>query len=232
MDFYDEGTLIWLEADVTIRKLSRGKRSLDDFCKRFHGGGSGGPEVKVYGFSDVVADLNAVAPYDWSAFLTERIKRRGKGAPLGGIEGGGWSLTYGDTRSPLLKVQEDVEETVDVRYSIGLLLDKTGTIVDVIPDSSAFASGVAPGMKLIAVNGRRCSKYVLRDAIQAAKAAPAAVRLLLENDDFFREVPVEVRGGERYPKLVRAATGSDVIGAILAPNAETPYNNGSESKKR
>ena len=232
VDFYDEGTLIWLEADVTIRKLSGGKRSLDDFCKRFHGGGSGGPEVKVYGFSDVVADLNAVAPYDWSAFLTERIKRRGKGAPLGGIEGGGWSLTYGDTRSPLLKVQEDVEETVDVRYSVGLLLDKTGTIVDVIPDSSAFASGVAPGMKLIAVNGRRCSKYVLRAAIQAAKAAPAAVRLLLENDDFFREVPVEVRGGERYPKLVRAATGSDVIGAILAPNAETPYNNGSESKKR
>ena len=32
VDFYDEGTLIWLEADVTIRKLSGGKRSLDDFC--------------------------------------------------------------------------------------------------------------------------------------------------------------------------------------------------------
>ena len=232
VDFYDEGTLIWLEADVTIRQLSGGKRSLDDFCKRFHGGGSGGPEVKVYGFSDVVADLNAVAPYDWSAFLTERIKRRGQGAPRGGIEGGGWSLTYDDTRSPLLKTQEEVEQTVDVRYSIGLLLDKTGTIVDVIPDSSAWAAGVAPGMKLVAVNGRRCSKYVLRDAIQATKATPAALRLLLENDDFFREVPVEVRGGERYPKLVRAATGNDVIGAILAPKSESPYNIHPAAKKR
>ncbi len=232
VDFYDEGTLIWLEADVTIRQLSGGKRSLDDFCKRFHGGGSGGPEVKVYRFSDVVADLNAVAPYDWSAFLTERIKRRGQGAPLGGIEGGGWSLTHDDTRSPLLKTQEEVEEKVDVRYSIGLLLDKTGTIGDVIPDSSAWAHGVVPGMKLIAVNGRRYSKYVLRDAIQATKATPAALRLLLENDDFFREVPVEVRGGERYPKLVRAATGNDVIGSILAPLAETPYNIHPASKKR
>jgi predicted metalloprotease with PDZ domain len=232
VDFYDEGTLIWLEADVTIRKLSGGKRSLDDFCKRFHGGGSGGPEVKTYGFSDVVADLNAVAPYDWSAFLTERIKRRGEGAPLGGIEGGGWSLSYDDTRSPLLKAQEDVEDKVDVRYSIGLLLDRAGTVVDVIPNSNAFASGVAPGMKLAAVNGRKYSKYVLRDAIQATKATPAAVRLLLENEEFFLEVPVEVRGGERYPKLVRAATGNDVIGVILAPKAESPYNIDPASKKR
>jgi predicted metalloprotease with PDZ domain len=77
VDFYDEGTLVWLEADVTIRRLTGGARSLDDFCKRFHGGGTGLAEVKTYGFSDVVADLNAVAPFDWSAFLTERVKRRG-----------------------------------------------------------------------------------------------------------------------------------------------------------
>ena len=232
VDFYDEGTLIWLEADVTIRRLTKGTRSLDDFCKRFLGGGKGLPEVKIYGFSDVVADLNAVAPYDWGAFLTERIKRRDGGAPLGGIEGGGWRLTYDDTCSPLQKSSESVKEIVDVRYSIGLLLDKAGTVVDVIPDSNAWTSGVAPGMKLIAVNGRRYSKHVLRDAIHATKETPAAVKLLLENDDFFREVPVEVRGGERYPLLARKAEGDDVIGAILAPLAETPYNIDPKSKKR
>ena len=232
VDFYDEGTLIWLEADVTIRKLTSGKRSLDDFCKRFHGGGTGRPEVKPYSFSDVVADLNAIAPYDWSAFLTERIKKRGSGAPLGGIEGGGWRLTYDDTRSPLVKSQEDVTERVDVRYSIGLLLDKAGTIVDVIPDSNAWKVGVAPGMKLVAVNGRRYSKHVLTDAIDATKASPSSVKLILENDDFFREASVEVRGGARYPKLERKAEGDDVIGAILAPKAETPYNTDPHSKKR
>ena len=232
VDFYDEGTLIWLEADVTIRRQTGGARSLDDFCKRFHGGGTGLPEVKPYGFSDVVADLNAVAPFDWSAFLTERVKRRGGRAPMGGIEGGGWRLTYDDTRSPVLVSQEEVAQNVDVRYSIGFLLDKTGRVIDVIPDSNAWKSGVAPGMQLVAVNGRRYTKHVLRDAIRATKEAPASVKLFLENDDFFREVAVDVQGGERYPKLARKAEGDDVIGAILAPKAETPYNIDPKPKKR
>ena len=43
VDFYPEGVLIWLEADVLIRQQSQGRRSLDDFCKRFCGGQSGPP---------------------------------------------------------------------------------------------------------------------------------------------------------------------------------------------
>ena len=38
VDFYDEGDLIWLEADVLIRQQTQGRRSLDDFCRKFHGG--------------------------------------------------------------------------------------------------------------------------------------------------------------------------------------------------
>ena len=38
MDFYPEGTLIWLEVDVIIRELSKGAKTLDDFCHAFHGG--------------------------------------------------------------------------------------------------------------------------------------------------------------------------------------------------
>jgi predicted metalloprotease with PDZ domain len=219
-DFYNEGTLIWLEADVTIRKATKGARSLDDFCKRFHGGGSGHPEVKPYEFADVVADLNAVLPYDWGGFLNERIRRRTSGAPLGGIEGGGWKLTYADTRSDLLKSREEVLENVDVRYSIGLLLTKAGAIVDVIPDSDAWKRGIAPGMSLVAVNNRAYTKHVLRDAIAATKATTLPVKLLLKNDDYFREISVDVKGGERYPSLTRAAAGDDLIGAILAPKAK------------
>ena len=42
-DYYEEGTLIWLEADVLIRRQTGGKRSLDDFCRLFLGGRSGPP---------------------------------------------------------------------------------------------------------------------------------------------------------------------------------------------
>ena len=38
VDYYPEGTLIWLEVDVMIRQLSKGAKSLDDFCRAFHGG--------------------------------------------------------------------------------------------------------------------------------------------------------------------------------------------------
>ena len=157
---------------------------------------------------------------------------RASGAPLGGIEGGGWRLAYDDTRSLLLKSQEDVLERTDLRYSIGLLIDKAGKIIDVMPDSNAWKGGVTPGMELVAVNGRRYSKDVLRDAIIATKESSASVKLLLENDDFFREASIEVRGGARYPKLERKSGGDDVIGAILAPRAETPYNIDPRSKKR
>jgi predicted metalloprotease with PDZ domain len=231
-DFYDEGTLIWLEADVTIRKLTRGAKSLDDFCKRFHGGGTGAPEVKTYVFSDVVAALNAIAPYDWAGFLNERILRRGGGAPLGGIEGGGWRLTFAETRSPTLKSLETVTDLVDTRYSLGLLLEKSGKVVDVPTDSPAWTAGVRPGMTLLAVNGRKFGPDVLRDAIHATKASPGRVTLILENDDFFRELPVSLDGGERYPVLTRKQDGEDVIGAILAPKAETPYNNPPAANKR
>ncbi len=50
VDYYPEGTLIWLEADVTIRKLSKGTKSLNDFCRAFYGGSSGKPEMKTYTF--------------------------------------------------------------------------------------------------------------------------------------------------------------------------------------
>ena len=69
-----EGELIWLEADTIIRKQSGGKKSLNDFCARFHGlGGDTPPKVVPYTFDDVVENLNAVVPYDWATFLHERI---------------------------------------------------------------------------------------------------------------------------------------------------------------
>ena len=56
LDYYPEGELIWLEVDATIRQQTHGERSLNDFCKRFHGGESGPPKVVPYTFEDVVRD--------------------------------------------------------------------------------------------------------------------------------------------------------------------------------
>src|SRR5262249_4136831 len=65
-DYYDEAALIWLEADVLIRRQSQGARSLDDFCRSFFGPPNSLPQVKPYSFEDVLATLQQVMPYDWA----------------------------------------------------------------------------------------------------------------------------------------------------------------------
>jgi predicted metalloprotease with PDZ domain len=74
VDYYPEGELVWLEVDTILRRLSKGKRSLNDFAARFLGqGGNTPPEVLPYDFSDIAANLNAVEPYDWQSFLEQRL---------------------------------------------------------------------------------------------------------------------------------------------------------------
>ena len=179
------------------------------------------PPVRTYALDDVVLALNAVAANDWPRFLDARLHDRGAHVPLGGIEGAGWSLDWSEKPSPLLEATGSVSEVVDLRYSLGLLLESSGAITDVIPDSPAWKAGLAPGMKIVAVDERRYAKEGLEDAIRAGKDAPVAIALLVENADYFRTIEVETRGGPRFPVLTRGK-GPDLLEAILAPKARTP----------
>ena len=85
MDFYDEGALIWLDADTLIREQTDGKKSLDDFCRAFFGGDDGPPEVKPYEPKDVYAALNGVVEHDWQGFFDERVSQAGAEPPLDGL---------------------------------------------------------------------------------------------------------------------------------------------------
>lgn len=173
VDYYDEGWLIWLEADVLIREKSKGARSLDDFCRRFHGGASGPPSVLTYTFQDVVSTLNDVAPHDWRAFLTDRLERTSPHASLGGIESGGYRLVYNDTPNDFVQGPDEAHD-LDKRFSLGFKLKTDASIVDVIPDSPAAKAGLGPGMKIVAVNGRRFSAKVLKDALWSEKVEAGA----------------------------------------------------------
>ena len=218
VDFYDEGLLVWLEADVMIRRLSNGKLSLDDFFHRFHGGPEHGAEVKPYTFDDVVTALNDVQPNDWAKFLRDRVYTVQPHPPLGGILQGGWQTAWVDSLGPMQKGDEAAGKAVDETYSVGFSLDEpTGAVQDVVPGSAADRAGVAPEMKLLGVNGRRWNKDALRDAIAASKAG-GAIELLLENQEFFRTAKLTYREGRRYPALVRTTGEHDWVGEILTPH--------------
>jgi len=220
VDYYAEGSLIWLEADVLIRQLSKGAKSLDDFCKAFHGGISGPPALKPYNFDDVVAALNGVQPHDWVAFLKQRVTSTEARAPLGGIEKGGWKLTYDDVRSEFWKAREETRKITDLTYSIGILLNEDGMVGDVRYGGPAQKAGLSPAVKLIAVNTRQYTPTALREAIAKTATDTKALELLVKNGEFYQTYAIDYHGGERYPHLTRDAATPDLLTAILAPRVK------------
>jgi predicted metalloprotease with PDZ domain len=224
VDYYDESTLIWLEADTIIRKQTNDKKSLDDFCRTFLGGENTLPKVVPYTFDVVIASMNEVLPYDWRAFFTERLRSHGPGAPLGGLENSGWRLAFTETPNEFEHVNEVSSQEVNLQFSLGILVHAPGgedgdQIQDVIPDSPAANSGLAPGMRLVAVNGRKWSAEILRDAIKRAKGGTDAIDLLAQNGDFYHTYRIDYHGGERYPHLETVSGKADMLSEIAKMKA-------------
>jgi predicted metalloprotease with PDZ domain len=219
VDFYPEGDLLWLDVDTTIRKLSGGKKSLNDFAAAFEGlGGNTPPKVVPYSFDDVVAALNAVQPNDWAAFLRQRLDSNAAGAPLGGIENGGYKLTYEPRPTPWSDMENTQSGSFDFWYSLGLHVDSGGILTDVLKDGPANKAGLGPGMRLVAVNQRSFTPALLRAAVNDAEGATGPqVELIVENADYFKVVKVDYHGGERYPVLERIAGAPDTLDDILQP---------------
>jgi predicted metalloprotease with PDZ domain len=217
LDYYPEGELIWLEVDATIRQETHGQKSLNDFCRSFHGGASGPPEVVSYTFEDVVRVLNGVAPYEWAKLLRERVTAVSKHAPLGGIERGGWKLVYSDKPNLLSQAEEKLSKRADFSYSLGFDAAEDGRLDDVIVGSPAYQAGIGPGMRLVAVNGRKWSPPVLHAALKAAQGSDRPIELLVENAQFFKTYSVAYHEGEKNPHLERVAEQPDILGDIVKP---------------
>ena len=221
VDFYNEGSLIWLEADVTIRSLTGGKKTLDDFCALFHGQGDNGRVwVKPYDAAEVYDTLNKVAPYDWKKFFETRLRSKSADIPAGGIEGAGYRLVYTDAAN-MFTEPWTLDGGLNAYGSLGVHVGSDGTIDNAWPAMPAYAAGVSSGMKIIAVNGRRFSTDDLKRAIAASKTATGPLELIVENGSYFKTVKVEYHGGLRYPHLERVATGgTDILADIAAPRAK------------
>jgi predicted metalloprotease with PDZ domain len=217
VDFYDEGALIWLDADTLIREKTQGTKSLDDFCRAFHGGGNGAPEVKSYTFADIVKGLNDVVAHDWKAFLEERVQGLSARAPLEGIARGGWKMVLKTEPNEFRKIVNDEGKSLNLTSSIGLLLTNEGKITDVVPGSPADQSGIGPHMKILATNGRRFEADRLTEAITATADGKAKLELLIENSEYLVNHPIDYAGGSKHPHLVRDETKPDLLGEIFKP---------------
>jgi predicted metalloprotease with PDZ domain len=219
-DYYSEGALIWLEADTLIRERSQGKRSLDDFARRFFGINDGSYTTVTYTFDDVVKALEALEPYDWRGFLRERLDGVGRPAPLAGLKRGGYRLAYTDKPGELAESADGQRKRVSLGYSLGVVVDaKDGTLLYVAWDSPAFKAGLAEDVKLVAVNGEAWSGDALKDAIKAAQGSKQPIELIIKAGERYRVVSIDYHDGLRYPHLVREDGTPALLDAILAPRS-------------
>ena len=215
-DYYDEGLLIWLDADTLIRDLSHGERSLDDFARRFFGINDGSYIPVTYTFDDVVTALNDVQPYDWAMFLRSRVDVVNPHPPLDGITRGGYRLVFSDVASEFYKSAEARAKDTNLTFSIGLSVEGSGNIASVLWDGPAFKAGLSPGVQIVAVNGIAFNADRLKDVIKAAKNASAPIELIVKDQDRFRIVRMDYHDGLRYPHLERDPAQPARLDEILA----------------
>lgn len=221
-DYYQEGELLWLDADTLIRKMTNNKKSLDDFEKIFLArGGNTGPMIVTYTFDELASDLNQVVPYDWASFLHDRVDKIHPRADFDGIERGGYKLVYKDKPNPSAKMVAAAfarrGDGVDCWFSIGLQVNGEGNIFDVLWNGPADKSGLAPGEKIIAVNGQIFSPDRLRDAIRDAKGKAEPIKLIVQADTYIHNAQIDYHDGERYPVLERVEGTPDFLDDITKP---------------
>jgi predicted metalloprotease with PDZ domain len=226
-DYYDEGELVWLDADTQIRKMTNNQKSLDDFQRIFLGkGGNTGPLIVTYTFDELVRDLNEVAPYDWGTFLHDRVDKINPHADLAGIERGGYKLVYTDKPNAselVITANAGPDATVvNAWYSIGLRVGAENTIKDVRWNGPADNAKIVPGSKIIAVNGQVFSPDVLRAAIREAKGKSEPIRLIVQLDNFVSIADIDYHDGERYPVLQRIEGTPASLDDITRPLASPP----------
>jgi predicted metalloprotease with PDZ domain len=217
-DYYEESSLIWLDADTLIREKSQGKRSLDDFAKLFFGAEPERLEPLTYTFDDIVATLNRVQAHNWSAFLRERLDSHEVSAPLDGLRRAGWRLDWSETESETARNAGGRERNDDFAYSLGLLLRPDGQVQQVRWSSPAFEAGMSPALTVVAVQGMAYKAERLAAAITANKEGKAPLQLLVKEGERYRTLTIDYRQGLRYPKLVRIEGVAEGLDAgVLKP---------------
>lgn len=225
-DYYSEGDLVWLDVDTTIRKLTNDRKNLHDFLRIFVAGkGSTPPQIIPYDFEELVRDLKQVVPYDWARFFRDRLYSVQPHVNTEGIEQGGWRLVYSDKPNEYQEARSSLLNRAPVApnvwYSLGLSLDDGGAIGDVRVGSPADAAKLAPGEKILAVNGNIYSGDAMKDAVHATKGG-GPLNLIVQNDTHVRTVVIDYHDGERYPHLERIDSTPDYLDEITKPLTTAP----------
>ena len=217
-DYYQEGAMIWLDADTLIREATKGRASLTTFAQKFFGIQDGNFGEVTYNFDDVVAGLNAVYPYNWAAFLRKRLDDHPNTDLMDGLARAGWRLIFNDKPNEVEKAAGARRHVTSYAFSLGLTVGKDGQVAAVAWGSPAYTAGMSKGVTIVAVGNMELDgAETLNTALRAAVTDKSPIELLLHDGKRFRTVRIDYHGGLRSPHLERIPGTPDRLADIIAP---------------
>ena len=216
-DYYNEGLMIWLEADAIIRKGTEGAKGLDDFARAFFGVNDGDWGELLYNRQDIIDTLNSIYAYDWAGFFRDRVDSPTKEVTKGGFTLAGYKLVYGETANSVIQNGEKVAKNVDQSFGVGMVVADSGNVSSVVWNSAAFKGGITNGTKIIAVNGEEYSAEVFRKELKATTDKAHPLSLIIKQGTRYRTITLDYSGGIRYPRLEKTGEGDTSLDRLLAP---------------
>jgi predicted metalloprotease with PDZ domain len=171
----------------------------------------------------VVAALTRIAEFDWESFFLRKLEGKHEGAPLAGLERGGYRLVYRDRPSAYLANSEGVESKINLLFSLGLIASKAGGIEEVLWEGAAFRQGLTAGSQIVEVNDRPFDPGALRRAVAETRGA-GSMTLLVKNGKHEKHVRIDDCDGHRYPDLEPLTDRPRRLDDILAPRRGASLN--------
>ncbi|MET0366351.1 MAG: PDZ domain-containing protein [Sphingobium sp.] len=217
-DYYNEGLMIWLEADAIIQRGTDGKSSLDDFARAFFAGREGNWTVSPYNRADAVAALNRIFPYDWAGFFTSRVDSLQPEVTKAGLDLGGYSLGWDSSPGPAVRERESDSRLIDQSFGVGLIVRDDGTVTTVRWDSAAFRGGFRAGDRIVSVNGVEYSRQRFLDVLRSAMNG-GRIELIVREGKAVRTIALAYSDGIRYPRLQKTGGGEGSLDRLLKPRA-------------
>ena len=224
-DYYDEGLVVWLEADALIREKTDGKKSLDDFCKKFFAVDHEKMSIVMgYELNEITGLLRELAEQDWDQFFADRVSKPRDTLALDFLDRTlGYRLQYNAKPSEYLTERDKDRKQVSVTASLGLSVGDDGKISTIIPGSPADRAGLAGGMTIAGVNERKFSGQRLKDGV-ADSVTRGKVELLVLDGEVFRAIPLNYSEGPKYLELTRATDRPDSLSTIFKPLTKDEKN--------
>jgi len=171
--------------------------------------------ARTYTFETLCAALDAIAPHDWAGELRAWVDGHEELDTTAGLARHGWQLAYTDTPTAAFQQQQDEDGVIDLSYSIGLTVNDKGVVRAVNWNGPAFTAGLAPGTRIVSVQGQPFDGERLVAAVRDAERS--AIQLTVEQDGERVERTIPYRGTLRYPHLARVAGRLDTLTPLLAP---------------